>query len=144
LRVQDTPTRPIDWKVALADTVQSVVDKLKSENSRWFVPIVAANGTLVNVIHKEGVWRFLVENPAEANAALAKPMSDLLAFLERDATLKKQFTDIYVAAKADMTVAAVHEAVLKKNDFLAVVTDGEGKPVASFDTANIRMLLLGT
>ena len=144
IKIQAVPPHSIEWKVKTSDTLKTVVDKLKQDNSIWFVPAVGENGVLVDVIHKEGVWRYLIDDPAKAATVLNDKVSDLIAFLQKagNEQLSKQFSRIYVAAKPDTTVAAAHDAMLKKNVFIAIVTDADGKPVSYIDTADVRRLLL--
>jgi len=46
------PPKPLDWKVKTGEELKAVVDKLRSETGKWFIPIVKDDGTLENIVHE--------------------------------------------------------------------------------------------
>ena len=64
VRVKDVPPRdlPSDWLVTDATTLATVHANIqKNPKSYWFVPVVAADGSLVDVVHKEGMSQFAMD-----------------------------------------------------------------------------------
>ena len=146
-QVREIPLRPIDWFVKTSDDVEVVMDKLRAEPGRWFIPIAKDDGSLETIIHEEGVWRFLDE---ESSAGIAhtdimqKKISDVLAFLKEPANedLKKKVQDIYVHVTLDKSAGDANELMQSKGIYLAVITDEKGKPTHFFDTGDVRRVLL--
>jgi hypothetical protein len=144
-KVSEVPPRPIDWKVKTAAPLKDVVDKLRAEITRWFVPVVDDKGVLVDVLHREGVSAYLTHDVDKVKQTYdTAKVADLIAYLQLPANepLRKQYAGIYVPVKRDTTVSEAHDEMQKKSVFIAVVTDVDGKPTEFIDTADVRRLLL--
>lgn len=145
--VREVPLRPIDWFVKPSDELRVVMDKLRAEPERWFIPIVKDDGSIETIINEEGIWRFLDMESAAGTAytnIMQKKVSDVLAFLKQPANknLKKRALDIYVRVTLDTSAGDTHELMQSKGVYLAVITDEKGKPTHFFDTGDVRRVLL--
>lgn len=136
--IKQIPPTPLDWTVPITTAVDDVKAKLMTEPSRWFIPIVKADGTLETVINEEAVWRFLLntDTPPVAGDTVEK----LLAYIDSKPELIR-FKQIYVPVTMDATVGAANELMEGKQVFLAIV-ETDGKPTHFFTTAEVRKLLL--
>jgi CBS domain-containing protein len=149
--IKQIPSTPLDWTVKKTTAVKDMWDKLTSEPTRWFIPIVKDDGTLEGVINEEAVLRFLLDKqeppaqpavpPAEppATAVAERTVADILTFLEE----KKlgRFQQIHVTVAIGTTVGAVNDLMDSKHVFLAIVKP-DGKSTHFFTTSEVRKLLL--
>jgi hypothetical protein len=147
-RVRNTPIRLIpprslDWKVKTSDELKSVIDKLKAEPKKWFIPIIKNDGTLENVIHEEAVWRLVDKDSANKtpyDEIMNKKVSDVLTFL-KDNKLER-LMGIYVPINLDKNAGEANELMKTKDVSLAIIVDETGKPTHYVDTGDVRRLLL--
>lgn len=142
--IREIPPRQLDWVVKTSDQLETVMDKLKAEPERWFIPIVKDDGTLDTVIHEEAIWRF-VDKEFEAGTAYAdilkKKVSDVVAYIK--ATPRLEWVEgIYVAVTLDKSAGDAHEEMQNKGVNLAIVTDERGKPTHFVTTGDVRRVLL--
>jgi len=146
--VREVPPRIIDWVVKTSDTMDSVVNKLRSDMFRWFIPVVNdTDAKLATVIHEEAIWRFVADSQAAGTPAKVvggKNVSDLLNFLEQQGSeeLKKRFRDIFVSAKLEDDVAKVNEQMQKNDVKLAIIKDENDKPMYFITSGDVRRVLL--
>lgn len=147
--VREIPLKSIDWFVKTSDEVKVVIDKLRAEPQRWFIPIIKDDGSLETIIHEEGVWRFLLDKEISADISYTdfvkkKNISDVLAFLKEPANedLKKNVQDIHVRVTLDKSAGDTYELMESKGVRLAVITDEKGKPTHFFDLGDVRRVLL--
>jgi hypothetical protein len=116
-----------------------VVDRLKGNNKLWFVAVVDAQGKLIDMIHKEGIWRYVVDHVTDLPT---KTIADVRTYLAADDVLRKTSLDIYVPVKLDTTVGSAHDLLTQKGIFVAVVVGPDEKPLQYFDTGDVRAFLL--
>lgn len=137
------PPRSLDWKVKTSDELKSVIDKLKAEPKKWFIPIIKNDGTLENVIHEEAVWRLVDKDSANKtpyDEIMNKKVSDVLTFL-KDNKLER-LMGIYVPIYLDKNAGEANELMKTKDVSLAIIVDETGKPTHYVDTGDVRRLLL--
>ncbi len=137
------PPRPLDWKVKLNDELKTVIDKLKAESEKWFIPIVKDDGTLENVIHEEAVWRLVdAESAAKTpyDDIMKKKVSDVLDFVKNQKL--ERIMGIYVPVTLDKSAGEANELMKTKDIYLAIIVDETGKPTHFVDTGDVRRLLL--
>lgn len=144
LPVRNLPRKPVDWVVKNSDAIQSVHTYINRKN-RWFIPIVNEEGTLENVIHEDAVWLF-IDNQSSKNVSYAEiikmKISDVVAFIRSNQQMKSDFDEIYVRVTLDDKAGDIHELMLRKDVYLAIVTDAKGKPIEFLTTADMRIFLL--
>lgn len=139
--VKQIPPTPLDWTVQETTPIADVKDKLMNEPERWFITIVKADGSLLDVVNEEAVWRFLLDTTRTPSSPPAQDtVKDLLAYIDQHPNLKR-FNQIYVAVPIDTTVGAATDLMDSKQVFLAIVETG-GKPTHFFTTSEVRKLLL--
>ena len=138
-KVSEMPLRPLDIVVKETDPLQPVVERLKSDNKLWFVTVIDNQGKLLDVIHKEGIWRYVVDHAADVPTAT---VGTVRSFLAADESLKKNFLGIYVPVKTEMTTGEAHDLLSQRDVFIAVVVNGDGRPMQFFDTGDVRKFLL--
>lgn len=145
--ISQVPPRPIDWVVSTDTTIKDVIEKLKKEPIRWFIPITEKDA-FKTVINEEVIYRFIQEkaekDKEDWNKIKDHKVSDALTFLDSDKSLKERCSDIYVSAKLDDSAAQINEEMEKKNLTLAIITDEKAKPIQYITTADIRRVLLRT
>lgn len=134
--IKQIPPTTIDWMVKRDTLITEVREKLLKEPSRWFIPIVKADGSLETVINEEAAWRFLLEKtpPPETK------VEELLAYIEATPDLKR-FNQIHVVVTMKTTVGAANDLMDSRHVFLAIV-ETDGKPTHFFTTSEVRKLLL--
>lgn len=136
--VKQIPPTPLDWTVQKTTPVDAVQTKLVNEPSRWFIPVVKADGSLETVLNEEAVWRFLL---SLGRAPVATDtVGNLLTYIEANPALKR-LGQVHVPVTMDTTVGAANDLMQSKDVFLAIVESG-GKPTHFFTTSEIRKLLL--
>jgi hypothetical protein len=142
--VQSLPRKPVDWTVKNSDTIESVSKRI-NRKKRWFIPIVKDDGTLENVIHEDAVWLF-IDNQSSKNVPHAeiiqKTVADVVAYIRSESELKAEFDDIYVRVSLDDKAGEIHDAMMRKDVYLGIVTDAKGKPTEFITTADMRIFLL--
>jgi len=142
--IREIPPRPLDWVVKISDELKAVVDKLKAETERWFIPIVDEDDKLVTVIHEEAIWRFM-DKESEAGTAYAdilkKKVSDVVAYVKATSGLER-LEKIYVPVTLDRSAGDAYEDMQNKGVLLAVVSDEKGKPTHFITTGDVRRVLL--
>ena len=137
-RIRNIPPEEIKWYVTYNEKVKNVINKLKQEPDRWFIPIVKNDGTLGTVIHEEAIWRFIVEKNNKEGT-----LSDVLKYLDEVPKLKNWAEDIYVKANLDNSAGYVDEMIKEKKDvYLAIITDEKGKPTHFITTGTLRKILM--
>jgi hypothetical protein len=145
LRVQDVPPKALDLVVHETTPVRDVFSRFRADAKLWFVTVVKEDRTLSTVVHREGVSRYVLDDPAQSkNVIDSHTLSQLIAFLNAGEALKKSYLDIYVKVKRDTTLAEAHELMQKKEVFIAIVADADNIPVGYIDTGDVRKMLLGT
>jgi hypothetical protein len=144
--IRAVPPKPIDWHVKVSDELKTVIDKLKAEPQRWFVPVTEENGSLKTLLHEQAIWRFIDEqSSAKADyqgMTLKKKVSDVITFLE-EKHLERDM-DIFVTVAMDQTAGEAFDLMQNKKVSLAVVLDEKKAPKYYIDTADVRTLLLRT
>lgn len=143
--VRNLPRKPIDWVVKAADTLDTITTKI-NRKQRWFIPIVKEDGSLENVIHEDAVWIFISDKGAEGMAhadIIKKTIADVVTHI-RSKPEYKEFDMIYVPVGLEDKAGEVHDIMLRKDIYLAVVTDSKGNPKEFLTTADMRIFLLQT
>lgn len=145
--ISQVPPRPIDWVVSTDAKINDVVEKLKNEPGRWFIPITE-NDKFKTVIKEEAIYRFIQTKSETDEEAWSKikdhTVSEAITFLDTDNALKERTYDVYVSAKLDDSAAQINEEMEKKGITLAIITDEKAKPIQYITTADIRRVLLRT
>jgi len=141
--VGDFPLKKIDWTVKQETKIREVIDVLRKEPDRWFIPIVDNQGVLVNIIHREAVWPVVFQEPDKKELRETGTIGDFLTAIAADkfSNLKNKM-GIYVTANPKKSIGEIHDQMLDKDIFICVVTDEQGRPAGYFDTADVRKLLL--
>jgi len=137
------PPRPLDWKVKLNEDLKTVMEKLKAEPDKWFVPLIKDDGTLEDVLHEEAVWRLVdAESAAKTpyEEIMKKKASDVMEFVKKQKLAR--LIGIYVPVNLDKNAGEVNDLMKTKEVFLAIIVDETGKPTHFIDTGDIRKLLL--
>ena len=143
--IRAVPPKPIDWLVKASDDVKSVIDKLKAEPQRWFVPVTEDDGSLKTLLHEQAIWRFVdQQSSGGTNYAdtLKKKVSEVIDYIK--ATGLEKDMNIYVTVAMDQTAGEAYDLMQSKKVFLAIVLDDKKAPKYYIDTADIRTLLLRT
>jgi hypothetical protein len=144
--IRQVPPKPIDWTVKVGEPLATVVQKLKSEPERWFIPILKEDGKLETLIHEQAVWRF-IDQQCEAGTpyvdALKKNMSDVLTYVKATSGLEKDL-NIYVVVGMDQSTGEAYDLMQSRKVYIAIVLDEKGMPKQYIDTADVRNLLLKT
>lgn len=140
-KVSELPLRALEPIVKQTDSLRPVIERLKADNKLWFVAVINAQGQLVDVIHKEGIWRYVVDHATDAATATIQTVMD---FLRADQALKKNFLGVYVPVKIDSTVGQAHDLMVGKDKevYISIVVNSDSKPMYYFDTADVRKFLL--
>jgi len=142
--IREIAPRPLDWVVTISEELRAVIDKLKDEPERWFIPLVKDDGTIETVINEEAIWRF-VDNETEAGTVYAdilkKKVSDVLKYI-KDTKGLERFKGIYAAVGLDKSACDANEEMQSKDVCLAIVTDERGKPTHYITTGDVRRVLL--
>lgn len=141
--IRAIPPKPLDWVVAVSVKLGTVIAKLKAEPQRWFVPIVAADGSLQTVLHEQAIWRFVydrVSDGATTGEVSEKTISDVIDYVKKTPGLEKDI-NIYVAVTEEQTAGEAYDLMQANKVFIAVVIDRNKEPKYYFDTADIRNLL---
>lgn len=140
-KVSDLPLKALDIVVKATDLLGPVLTKLKGNNKFFFVTLISDQGKLVDVIHKEGIWRFVVDH---ADQLAAATIQSVLDYLNADQVLKRDFLGVYAPVKLDTTIGAAHDLMTKKDKevFVAIVLNSEDRPMQFFDTGDVRKFLL--
>ena len=137
------PPRPLDWQVKSSEDLKTVVDKLRTETGKWFIPIVKDDGTLEDVIHEDTVWR-MVDAESAGGIPYAdimnKKVSDVLDFVKKQKL--ERLMGIYVPVNLDKSAGDAYDLMKTKNVYLAIIVDETGKPTHFIDTGDVRRLLL--
>ncbi|MEN6441931.1 MAG: hypothetical protein ABFD97_25500 [Syntrophobacter sp.] len=137
------PPKPLDWKVKTGEELKAVVDKLRSETGKWFIPIVKDDGTLENIVHEDSVWRMIDTQSAAKTPyddIMKKKMSDVLDFVKKEKL--ERFMGIYVQVGLDRSAGEAYDLMKSKDVYLAIIVDDSGKPTHFIDTGDVRKLLL--
>ena len=143
--VRDIPPRkiPPEWLATGSDNLNGLLEKLKKDpQNYWFIPILSSTGGLEDVLHKEAVWRYVMELASSNQDFKTETVSDLTTYIRSKEDLKKNFAGIYVEVKPETSVAEASDMMSKKGVFIGIVTDASGKPTEFIDTADIRRVLL--
>jgi hypothetical protein len=144
LPIRNLPRKPLDWKVPATETIANVQQKI-NRKSRWFIPIIKSDGSLENVIHEDAVWVY-IDRQSAANVPhatiLQKTIADVADFIAKDPQLKEDYDSIYIPVSLDDKAGEVHESMLRKDVYLAVIINRKGKPEEFFTTADMRIFLL--
>lgn len=142
--IRDIPPSPLDWVVTRGDELKAVMERLKDEAWRWFIPVVRDDGTLKTVLDEEAVWRF-VDKESEAGTAYAdihkKKVSDVVEYIRTTPGLGR-LKGIYVAVTLDSSAGHAYELMQKQDVRLAIVRDKRGKPTHYITTGDVRVALL--
>jgi len=139
--IKQIPPTPLDWTVQETTLVSDVKDKLINEPARWFIPIVKADSSLLDVINEEAVWRFQLDTSRTPTSPPTQDtIKDLLTYIEQQPGLTR-FRQIHVAIPMETTVGAANDLMDSKQVFLAIVESG-GKPTHFFTTSEVRKILL--
>jgi len=142
--LREMPLRPIDWAVKASDDLKVVIDKLKAEPERWFIPIVRDDGSLETIIHEQAVWRFVDKESAAGTAydkILEKKVSHLLDYVKGTPSLARD-AQIYVSMTLDRNASDAHDMMQQRGVYLAVITDEKGRPTQYVTTGDLRAVLL--
>lgn len=144
--IREVPPKALDWSPGGSDLLETILEKLKKEEERWFIPISKADGALDTVLHEEAVWRF-IEQESQTGATYAdiqkKQLSDVVTYVNTlPPKVIKRLMGIYVAVSPDKNAGEAYEMMNTKGVFIAIVVDEKGKPIQYFDTGDIRRLLL--
>jgi hypothetical protein len=144
LRIRDIPPRKIDWTVKASDKLQQLVDRLNTDPVSWFIPVVNSSGVLIDVVHREGVSRYLMNDPSQASTFYQnKTVDDMISFLNTlPEEQRKRYTRIYVPIKSEMMAGEVNDLLETRQVYVAIVVDDKGKPVEFIDTGDLRRVLL--
>ena len=137
--IKQIPPKTLDWIVKDTTPVKELEVKLLAEPSRWFIPIVKEDGTLITVINEEPVWRFLLQFQNDTNLT-NKKVTDVIAYINEKPELSR-FKQIHVPVTMDTTVGTANDLMQSKQVYLAIV-ETEGKPTYFFTTSEVRKLLL--
>jgi hypothetical protein len=135
-KISELPLKTLEIVAKLEDPVAPVVERLKQSSKLWFVAIVDESGKLVDMIHKEGIWRYVADRQIDLQGKTLQDVRDYLTANE-PANL-----EIYAPVTMDMTIGKAHELLTKKEIYVAVVVDSNGKPLQYFDTGDVRKFLL--
>lgn len=138
-KIGELPLKPLELVVKLSDPIQPIVDRLKADNKLWFVTVVNEQGQLLDVMHKEGIWRYVVDN---IQGLASKSIDNVRTYLEANESLKRSSLGIYVPVKLDMTVGQAHDELTRKEVYLGMVVGADNRPMQYFDTADVRRFLL--
>jgi hypothetical protein len=144
--IRAVPPKPIDWLVKVDDDLKSVVDKLKAEPKRWFVPVTEADGSLNTLLHEQAIWRFIDKGSGSGTAyadILKQKVSDVIDYIKKTPGLEKDI-NIYVAVTMEQTAGEAYDLMQSKRVFLAVVLDDKKAPKYYIDTGDVRILMLRT
>ena len=142
-QIRNLPRRTIQWTVQATDTVETVYKQI-NRKERWFVPIVKADGGLDNVIHEDAILRFIDSQSAAGTAyqdIMKKPLAEVVAYIQS----KPEFKDldaIYVEAGLDDSAGEIHAQMRRKDVYLGIMNDANGRPTHYITTEDIRMMLL--
>lgn len=147
--VSEIPPRVLDWVVEKTEKVGTVLEKLKNEPVRWFIP-VTTEGVFETVIGEEAIWRYISDSlnnttqPITFDALKQKTISDVISFVDKgeNKKLKDRVGEIFVNASLDDSAAEINDAMARKNVTLAIITDENQKPVNFITTGDVRRLLL--
>jgi len=141
ISVGEIPLKHLDWKVGTGATVDEVMTKLKSDPSLWFIPIIDANGFLLNILHGEAVWRTVFSEPNNKRNDKILSIGDVLTAVQKDPQLQKK-ANIYITARRQQSLGEIHDLLLSKDIYICVVADDQGKPAGYFDTGDVRKILV--
>jgi hypothetical protein len=170
--IKQIPPTPLDWTVKKTTAVKDVWDKLTSEPTRWFIPIVRDDGALEGVINEEAIWRFLLdaqEPPAQPAAPPIQPAAPPAQPTAPPAQPAVPPAQPPAAVVAEKTVAdiltfleekklgrfqQIHVTValgmtvgaatdlMDSKHVFLAIVETDGKPTHFFTTSEVRKLLL--
>jgi hypothetical protein len=141
--IREIPPRPVDWLVKIGRPVGEVMDRLKKEPGRWFIPIIHEDETLVTVLEEEAVFRYVMDIYEQGKDITAnKTMTDVLNYLEGQKELQKRTKDIFVEVKLNKSAGFADDLMKDKGVKLGIITNENGKPTHFITTDDLRRVLM--
>jgi hypothetical protein len=117
--IRAIPPRPLDWVIKNSDTVASVVERLRAEPQRWFIPVVKNDESLDTLLHEQAVWRFVDKLSSQGTAyddILKKTISDVLNYVKTTPGLEKD-VNISVTVSMDQSTGEAYDLMQSKKCF---------------------------